>query len=55
MIFTVDTLMKELTVPITELLDAYKNTFRSLHPFEATVAGMYVLSLSVLAQLNGLS
>ena len=41
---SLDTLMKGLTVPITAALDAYRNIFRSLHPFEATVAELTIAS-----------
>lgn len=41
---SMDTLMKGLTVPITAALDAYRNIFRSLHPFEATVAELTIAS-----------
>ena len=41
---TLDELMKQLTVPITEILSIYKALFRQLHPFEATVAELTVVS-----------
>jgi len=41
---TMDMLMKCLTIPITETLSAYQKTFRNLHPFEATVADLVVIS-----------
>ena len=31
---SMDALMKGLTVPISEILNAYTTTFRNLHPFE---------------------
>lgn len=39
---TMDALMKGLTVPISNILDSYKKTFRELHPYEATVADLTV-------------
>jgi nucleolar GTP-binding protein len=39
---TMDALMKGLTIPITNILDSYKQTFRELHPFEATVADLTI-------------
>jgi NOG1 N-terminal helical domain len=41
---SLDTLMKALTSPLTEILDSYRKTFRELHPFEATVANLTVIS-----------
>ena len=41
---TLDELMKQLTVPITEILSIYKALFRQLYPFEATVAELTVVS-----------
>jgi hypothetical protein len=37
-----DTLMKALTVPLTDSLKSYKQMFRSLHPYEETVANLTV-------------
>lgn len=39
---TMDALMKSLTMPITEVLNAFSTTFKALHPFEATVADLTV-------------
>jgi len=39
---SMDTLMKALTVPISELLTLYTSTLKTLHPFEATVADLTV-------------
>jgi nucleolar GTP-binding protein len=39
---SMDTLMKALTSPITEVLNIYTKAFKSLHPFEATVADLTV-------------
>ena len=41
---SIDTLMKGLTVPLTEILYAYRITLSSLHPYEATVANLTVVS-----------
>ena len=41
---TLDGLMKGLTIPITEIMDNYKYTFKKLHPFEATVADLVIKS-----------
>eukprot|EP00596_Hydrurales_sp_CCMP1899_P005323 CAMPEP_0119043496 /NCGR_PEP_ID=MMETSP1177-20130426/22762_1 /TAXON_ID=2985 /ORGANISM="Ochromonas sp, Strain CCMP1899" /LENGTH=421 /DNA_ID=CAMNT_0007011733 /DNA_START=130 /DNA_END=1395 /DNA_ORIENTATION=- len=41
---SMDALMKGLTKPISEILNAYKTTFRNLHPFEATVADLTVVA-----------
>eukprot|EP01041_Mallomonas_annulata_P004631 gene4631-9192_t len=41
---SLDALMKGLTVPITKVLDSYKDTYRTLHPFEATVAELTIVS-----------
>ena len=41
---TLDELMKQLTVPISETLSIYKSLFRQLHPFEATVAELTVVA-----------
>jgi nucleolar GTP-binding protein len=37
-----DTLMKALTVPITQLITLYQFGFRTLHPFEQTVANLTI-------------
>ncbi|KAJ1424376.1 P-loop containing nucleoside triphosphate hydrolase protein, partial [Ochromonadaceae sp. CCMP2298] len=39
-----DSLMKGLTVPITEALDVYKRQMRGLHPFESTVVELTVIA-----------
>ena len=39
---SMDALMKGLTVPISDILKAYKSTMASLHPFEATVAELAI-------------
>ena len=39
---SLDAVMKGLTVPITEILNSYKQTLRSLHPFESTVAELAI-------------
>jgi nucleolar GTP-binding protein len=39
---SMDALMKGLTVPLTEILNTYKSTMRSLHPYEATVAELTI-------------
>ena len=39
---SMDTLMKALTAPITEVLTHFTSTFKTLHPFEATVADLTV-------------
>lgn len=41
---SIDTLMKGLTIPLTEILYAYRITLSSLHPYEATVANLTVVS-----------
>lgn len=41
---TMDAIMKGLSKPITQSLNSYKNVFRTLHPFEATVADLVVRS-----------
>ena len=42
---SMDALMKGLTVPISEILNAYTTTFRNLHPFEvdSTPSSNFVL------------
>lgn len=41
---TLDELMKKLTIPITDILNTYRSAFRDLHPFEATVADLTIIS-----------
>lgn len=41
---SLDTLMKGLIVPLTNIIKAYSVTMKSLHPFEATVANLTVIS-----------
>ncbi|CAM9188894.1 unnamed protein product [Ectocarpus fasciculatus] len=41
---SLDTLMKGLTVPLTDVLTSYRLTMKSLHPFEATVANLTVIA-----------
>lgn len=43
---SLDTLMKALTVPLTQLLQCYQYGFRSLHPFEQTVANLTITALT---------
>ena len=38
---SMDALMKGLTVPISEILNAYSTTFRNLHPFEVCFIMIY--------------
>lgn len=39
---SLDTMMKSLTVPITEYMHVYKNKLRELHPYESTIANLTV-------------
>lgn len=41
---SLDLLMKELTVPITNSLYAYRHLLKNLHPYEATVAKLTFMS-----------
>lgn len=41
---SLDSLMKGLTVPITAILNSYKQTLRTLHPYEATVANLTIIA-----------
>ena len=41
---SLDALMKGLTVPLTNILDSYKRTLRTLHPYEATVANLTIVA-----------
>jgi len=40
----IDALMQGLTIPITKSINAYKETYQQLHPFEATVAELTIAS-----------
>jgi len=53
---SLDSMMKSLTVPITQLLNAYKTNIRKLHPYEVkyailrlikTIHDYYIFPLSV--------
>ncbi len=40
----IDTLMKQLSVPITHLLDLYTKELKNLHPYEQTVANLTMIA-----------